>query len=634
MADRFTAPSMDWTSTGDVHKRFKLFKQKCQLIFDGPLEEADEKKKVRLLLLWIGDKGLEIYNTATWAKAGDELKIKPVFQVLETYTQPQSNQILSRYQLRCLKQGEMLVEEFVTKARLLVEDSGYAPPESERTLRDTLVFGLKSDKVRKDAIAIGNNLTFSQIYELAKVEESTRAHMKVLAHGEDDNNSIHTVRSKHRTGPKSHQQQRKNNQEIPRHSEAKKPLQKPYKFQFKSKGCFGCGNRHSKSAICPAKNATCKFCGKVGHYAKVCLKKRSRQLHEIIEGPGYTGQEIHLEDESSGCDSFNNTYIYEEDGASGNNSDPVTVFLGSLTSESPNKPSIHSVNKYPDRIFATVKVNDKHDLSLKIDPGADTSVLTTTDLEKFPFPIEIKPCQDILTGYGGSRIQNIGYCILSIKFKDKAINAKFNIVDLHSAGPSLLGCRQSQELGIVTVHLDNVSEAPKISPPNTESKIDTPIETLSKSQVLRDYSECFDKIGRFPGEKYHITLKDNPSPVVHAPRTVPLHILPLYKAELQQMLENDVIAEVNEPTEWVNSIVCSIKEDPNGQKKVRLCLDPKDLNKSIQREHYYSRTIDEILPALYGKKYFSVVDTKKGYWHIELDHESSLLCTFNTPFGQ
>lgn len=28
------------------------------------------------------------------------------------------------------------------------------------------------------------------------------------------------------------------------------------------------------------------------------------------------------------------------------------------------------------------------------------------------------------------------------------------------------------------------------------------------------------------------------------------------------------------------------------------------------------------------------MDTTKGYWHVELDHESSLLCTFNTPFGR
>jgi len=97
------------------------------------------------------------------------------------------------------------------------------------------------------------------------------------------------------------------------------------------------------------------------------------------------------------------------------------------------------------------------------------------------------------------------------------------------------------------------------------------------------------------------------------------------------MIADDVITAVHEPTDWVNSIVCNIKETPEGNKKIRLCLDPKDLNKNIGREHYYTCTIDELLPQLCGKKFFSVVDTKKGYWHVALDHESSLLCTFNTP---
>lgn len=41
-----------------------------------------------------------------------------------------------------------------------------------------------------------------------------------------------------------------------------------------------------------------------------------------------------------------------------------------------------------------------------------------------------------------------------------------------------------------------------------------------------------------------------------------------------------------------------------------------------------------MLPLLCGKKYFSVVDTNKGDWHIELDHEYSMLCTFHTPIGR
>jgi len=153
---------MDWTSSGDVHKRFKLCKQKCTLIFEGPLEEEDEAKKVRMLLLWVGDKGLEIYNTATFTAKADKLKLDPVWEKLEAYTKPQSNQILSRFQLRCLKQGDMPLEEFVTKARLLIDDSGYPAAVKEETLRDTLVFGLRSDKVRKCAIALGNDLTFQK----------------------------------------------------------------------------------------------------------------------------------------------------------------------------------------------------------------------------------------------------------------------------------------------------------------------------------------------------------------------------------------------------------------------------------------------------------------------------------------
>ena len=86
------------------------------------------------------------------------------------------------------------------------------------------------------------------------------------------------------------------------------------------------------------------------------------------------------------------------------------------------------------------------------------------------------------------------------------------------------------------------------------------------------------------------------------------------------MLVEDIIVPVTEPTEWVNSIVCHVTEKPDGTKKVRLCLDPKNLNKNICREHYYSKTINEILPLLHGAKKVSASDTNKGYFHVEMDY--------------
>ena len=62
MADRFTPSTMDWTSPGDLHKRFKFFEQKCDMIFKGPLKEViEDGEKVNYMLLWAGDKALHIH---------------------------------------------------------------------------------------------------------------------------------------------------------------------------------------------------------------------------------------------------------------------------------------------------------------------------------------------------------------------------------------------------------------------------------------------------------------------------------------------------------------------------------------------------------------------------------------------
>ena len=95
-------------------------------------------------------------------------------------------------------------------------------------------------------------------------------------------------------------------------------------------------------------------------------------------------------------------------------------------------------------------------------------------------------------------------------------------------------------------------------------------------------------------------------------------------------MKSGVLCKVDQPTDWVNNLV--VVEKSNGS--LRLCLDPKDLNKAIRKEHHKIPTIQEISSELAGKSMFSTLDLKDGYWQIELDTESSLLCTFATPFGR
>ena len=115
----------------------------------------------------------------------------------------------------------------------------------------------------------------------------------------------------------------------------------------------------------------------------------------------------------------------------------------------------------------------------------------------------------------------------------------------------------------------------------------------------------------FAGKKYQIKVIDHPSPKIHPPHTVPVHILQLYKAKLNKMIIDDVIAEVTASTDGMSSSICNIKETA-GSRNVRLCPDPKDLNRNTWCWHYYSRTTDEILSLLHGKKKLSVSDTILG----------------------
>ena len=67
---------------------------------------------------------------------------------------------------------------------------------------------------------------------------------------------------------------------------------------------------------------------------------------------------------------------------------------------------------------------------------------------------------------------------------------------------------------------------------------------------------------------------------------------------------------------------------------MRICIDPKDLNRALGREHYPIPTVEEVVALFPKAKVFSVLDAKSGFLQIKLDYESSLLTTFNTPQGR
>ncbi len=46
------------------------------------------------------------------------------------------------------------------------------------------------------------------------------------------------------------------------------------------------------------------------------------------------------------------------------------------------------------------------------------------------------------------------------------------------------------------------------------------------------------------------------------------------------------------------------------------------------------RTLEDILPELAGSQYYTKLDTRSAYWTCELSDDSSILTTFNSPYGR
>ena len=96
------------------------------------------------------------------------------------------------------------------------------------------------------------------------------------------------------------------------------------------------------------------------------------------------------------------------------------------------------------------------------------------------------------------------------------------------------------------------------------------------------------------------------------------------------MVKEGIIKKVKKPRSWVNSMVVVTK--PNGS--IRICIDPRDLNKVVKRQHFPLLTVEEVVSRMPNAKVLSKIDYTSSFWQIELDDESSKLCTFNTPFGR
>ena len=77
--------------------------------------------------------------------------------------------------------------------------------------------------------------------------------------------------------------------------------------------------------------------------------------------------------------------------------------------------------------------------------------------------------------------------------------------------------------------------------------------------------------------------------------------------KIDKLIEQKTVGKVNEPTDWISSMVVVKKPQSN---KFRICIDPRDLNQALQRPRFPQPTIEDILPQLSKAKGVFVLDAK------------------------
>ena len=376
---------------------------------------------------------------------------------------------------------------------------------------------------------------------------------------------------------------------------AKKGVRQRNATSKQGKACGNCG-RHHEIGNCAARGKLCNECGKLNHFASVC---RSGKRRTGTQKDVKTVEELAEFDESDG-----EIYVIGEISA-------VTL---------------------DDSQLVTVKLASGNCLRFQPDTGAQCNVIPLELYKKATNDTElkgVKQAKTAIAAYGGSRLPVVGQVIIPVWREGQRFKLDCKLVDNIDIRP-ILGRKACLGMNIIQYMDNDEIHRPEVGNAQVYTMTSASSSGLNRADLIRQFPRVFaEEVGQLEGE-YRIKLDTTISPVQHAPRRVPVALRDQLKAELDKMTEQGIVAPVTAPTPWVSSLVVVPKK--NGT--LRLCLDPKDLNKAVQREHYPLPTIEDVATRLHGAKVFTKLDVRSGVWHITLDNASSYLTTFNTPFGR
>ncbi|KAG8173419.1 hypothetical protein JTE90_002013 [Oedothorax gibbosus] len=575
-------PAESWA---DWRSSYELFETAVKY------NKEDDETRIALLLSVIGKTSYKDYKTFIFAD-GQTRTIKDVLDKFDDHYRPYKNTTLSTFVFNNIvqKQGQNF-DAFVTELKLQADQCDFGSAY-ERNVKDRIIQGMRDDVLRERLLR-EPQLTLARAMEIGKSAELSRMHSLAMAQPTSSQvDAIYHINrkmpkyqhpksnqptSQHQGNyPQNHSSQQRGNYQQNHTSQQRGNYQQNQNkhIQHNSRRlCSRCGRQHQPRQ-CPAYGKTCNNCSMINHFASVCRQPRQQSSNKQQQ---HRVSAINTQDVSN------------------------IAYIGALSTSNERD------------WLQQVQVND-YPVVFKLDTGAQVNVLTNTLFECLPSKPILQPTTITVCTYSGDVLPVTGECILSCDVNDQHNQLKFVIVDL-DVHP-VLSASACVDLQLVQ----------RINPKNCSVNA---IASSKLQEVIEEYKDVFEGVGRLPGT-HKIIIHDDATPVIAAPRKIPLALEQQVQDELLRMEQNGIIEKVTKPTDWVNPVVIVPKKDNS----LRICLDPRHLNKVIKRQHYQIPSQDQLLAKLKGSRVFSLLDAKNAFYHIQLDDQSSDLCTFITPFGR
>lgn len=389
---------------------------------------------------------------------------------------------------------------------------------------------------------------------------------------------------------------------------------------LKAPSCFNCGQpfngRHRR--YCPAIDVVCDGCGRRGHFRKYCRTMKYENKSNNQLGNNKMSNST-VAAKSSGTTKY--------DAKQASNVHMLNwADAGNFCEASDNKHSDGSRSNYYYRINSNTTSNGEArgkwtkryliqdwPVEFKLDTGADVNCIPLSIIARMNIPLSNKRSFNVVD-YSSNKIKIHGQVKLECEDDCKGTIHTADFVVVDDTFEPLLGLESCIAFGLI----DRLH--------SLQSLTSFPSE---REKFIESNSDVFEGLGEIPGT-CTIVLNDNAVPALHYKKRIPMTLYERLKIELESMEAQGIISPVDYPTDWVNNM--QIVEKPNGS--LRICLDPKPLNACIKREHFLIPKFEDLLSRMSGKRVFTVLDLRNGFWQMELDRRSSDLTTFMTPFGR